>query len=108
MYQIHGFNQFCIFIFRESTVGALRGHTLTNKWKIFDEIKDCGFQYKIVAAFSHMTRVDEPWVQELVASGEDVENLFAFSEAFDSLDCLDTIPLGLRKMRRFGLVNPII
>ena len=55
-----------------------------------------------------MTRVDEPWVQELVASGEDVKNLFAFTEAFDSPDKLEEIPLGLRKMKRFGLINPII
>ena len=93
---------------RESTVGQLRGHTLENKWKIYDEIENCGFQYRIVAAFSHMTRVDESWVQELVTSGENVENLFAFTEAFDTPDCLEQIPLGLRKMKRFGLINPII
>ena len=99
---------YSLSVYRESTVGALRGHTLPNKWRIYDEIQECGFKYKIVAAFSHMTRVDESWVQELVTSGESVENLFAFTEAFDTPDCLEQIPLGLRKMKRFGLINPII
>jgi hypothetical protein len=26
---------------RESTVGQLRGHTLENKWKIYDEVSKC-------------------------------------------------------------------
>ena len=37
---------------RESTVGQLRGHTLANKWKIYDEVERCGFQFKIVALCS--------------------------------------------------------
>ena len=81
---------------------------MPDKWKIYDEIHDCGFKYKIVAAFDHMTRVDESWVQELIASGEDIEDLFAFTEAFETLDDLKQVPLGLRKMKRFGLINPII
>ena len=47
---------------RESTVGQLRGHTLENKRRIYDEVRKCGFQFKIVAAYSHMTRVDDYWV----------------------------------------------
>ena len=26
---------------RESTVGQLRGHTLENKWKIYEEVGNC-------------------------------------------------------------------
>jgi len=37
---------------RESTVGQLRGHTLENKWKIYNEVQKCGFKFIIVAAFS--------------------------------------------------------
>ena len=78
---------------RESTVGQLRGHTLQNKWKIYDEVKRCGFQYKVVAAFSHMTRVDDVFIQELIAEGEDPEDLFAFTEAFDDKSDFKALPV---------------
>ena len=79
---------------RESTVGQLRGHTLENKWKIYDEVKRCGFQYTVVAAFSHMTRVDDTFIQELIAEGEDPEDLFAFTEAFEHKSDLKSVPVG--------------
>ena len=66
---------------RESTVGQLRGHTLENKWKIYEEVRKCGFNNIVVAAFAHMTRVDDHFVQQLVESGEDRSTLFAFTEA---------------------------
>ena len=56
---------------------------LENKWKIYDEVERCGFQYKVVAAFSHMTRVDDTFIKELVDEVKHVENLFAFAEAFE-------------------------
>ena len=56
---------------------------LENKWKIYDEVERCGFQYKVVAAFSHMTRVDDTFIKELVDEVKHVENLFAFTEAFE-------------------------
>ncbi|XP_078350918.1 uncharacterized protein LOC144635713 isoform X1 [Oculina patagonica] len=97
---------------RESTVGQLRGHTLENKWKIYNEVKKCGFKSIIVAAFSHMTRVDDTFIEQIVKNGEDVSNLFAFTEVFESVkngipDTKGT-PVGLSKMKALGLVNPII
>ena len=86
----------------------MKGHTLQNKWKIFDEISQCGFQYKIVAAFSHMTRVDDTFIKEIIASDEDVTNLFAFTEPFSNPHDMDGVPLGLRRMHSLGLINPII
>ena len=65
---------------RESTVGQLRGHTLEDKWQVFDEVKRCGFTDIIVASFSHMTRVDDVFVKKLVERGEDRKGLYAFSE----------------------------
>ena len=56
---------------------------LENKWKIYDEVERCGFQYKVVAAFSQMTRVDDTFIKELVDEVKHVENLFAFAEAFE-------------------------
>lgn len=101
---------------RESTVGQLRGHTLENKRKIYQEVTKCGFQFKIVAAYSHMTRVDDSFVAEIVRycqeGKEDLGNLFAFSEVIESVSQgipdTKTIPVGLRKMRDQGLINPII
>ena len=65
---------------RESTVGQLRGHTLESKWEIFNEVKKVGYKNYIVASFSHMTRVDDVFIKQLVDSGEDRSGLFAFSE----------------------------
>ena len=66
---------------RESTVGQTRGHTIDEKWRVYEEVKKCGFKYIVVAAFSHMMRVDDIFCQQLVERGEDVTNMFAFSEA---------------------------
>lgn len=97
---------------RESTVGQLRGHTLENKWKIFNEVKKCGFNNFVVASFAHATRVDDEFVQELVKSGEDVSTLYAFTEVSEGVKdgVYDTtkLPVGLTKMQTFGLKNPII
>ncbi|KAJ7371282.1 hypothetical protein OS493_026926 [Desmophyllum pertusum] len=97
---------------RESTVGQLRGHTLENKWKIYNEVKKCGFKFIVVAAFSHMTRVDDTFIREIVAKGEDVNNLFAFTEVIeevnDGIPDTKTTPVGLSKMQEVGLINPII
>ena len=65
---------------RESTVGQLRGHTLESKWQIYDEVKKVGFKNCIVASFSHMTRVDDVFIKQLVEKGEDREGLYGFSE----------------------------
>ena len=97
---------------RESTVGQLRGHTLENKWKIYNEVQKCGFKFIIVAAFSHMTRVDDTFLRQLVARGEDISNLFAFTEVIeavnDGIPDTKTTPVGLSKMKSLGLINPII
>ena len=61
---------------RESTVGQLRGHTLENKWKVYEEVKKCGFKNIVVASFAQMTRVDDHFVQQLVERGEDKSTLF--------------------------------
>ena len=65
---------------RESTVGQLRGHTVENKWAIYNEVKKMKFKHVIVASFSHMTRVDDVFIRELVEKEEDCSTLWAFSE----------------------------
>ena len=97
---------------RESTVGQLRGHTLENKWKIFDAIKRCGMKHIIVGTFAEMTRVDDQFALQLRERGEDFSTLYSFSEFTegfkDGLPDMETIPVGMRKMKKFSLLNPII
>ena len=96
---------------RESTVGALRGHTLENKWKIYEEVKRCGFKNVVVASFSHNTRVDDHFVRKLAETGEDMSTFYAFSEGWGSISNgepdLVTLPVGLDKMKTLQLQNPI-
>ena len=70
---------------RETTVGALRGHTLENKIKIYQETKKCGFEYVLVASFNHMTRVGDTFCQWLVDNNEDRSKMFSFSEVTERI-----------------------
>ncbi|XP_071792114.1 uncharacterized protein [Asterias amurensis] len=92
---------------RESTVGQLRGHTIENKWKIYNEVKKMGFKNTIVASFSHMTRVDDVFIKQLVDRGEDKDGLFAFSEITDGIKKrvpdTETVPIGIAKLKTVGL-----
>ncbi|XP_028397493.1 uncharacterized protein LOC114521305 [Dendronephthya gigantea] len=99
---------------RESTVGQLRGHTIENKWKIYEEIKRVGFNHFIVTSFSHMTRVGDTFIRQLAEKGEDFSTFYAFTEFIESVDSrtripdTKTIPIGLKKMKELGIRNPII
>ena len=96
----------------ESNIGQIRGHTLENKWKIYEEVKKCGFKHIIVAAFSYMTRVDDTFVKELGERGEDMHTLYAFADVTEDVKdgVLDTttLPVTLKKMKQHGLHNPIL
>ena len=96
---------------RESTVGQLRGHTVENKIKIYEEVKKCGFKHIVVAAFSHMTRVDDIFVKQLMDRGEDPDTMYSFSEVTESIKDgvldIETIPVALSKMKALNLKNPI-
>ncbi|KAJ8051178.1 hypothetical protein HOLleu_04643 [Holothuria leucospilota] len=96
---------------RESTVGQLRGHTLENKWQIYDEVKKCGFKHTIVASFSHMTRVDDVFIMQLKERGEDPDGLWAFSEITEGITKkvpdTENVPVGIRKLQAPGLYNVI-
>ncbi|XP_064402397.1 uncharacterized protein LOC135348149 [Halichondria panicea] len=97
---------------RESIVGRLHGLTIENKWKIYNEVKRCGFKNIIVASVSHMTRVDDTFIKQLMENGEDPSTLYAFSEVIEGISKgmidRETIPVGLAKMKKHGLKNPII
>jgi len=96
---------------RESTVGQLRSHTLQNKLDIFEQVKKVGIKDVIIASFSHMTRVDDDFVQYLKDHNEDFTHFYSFSEITEGIKdgrCdTDTIPVSLQKNRNFGIPNTI-
>ena len=71
---------YCVTKHYRIFAGQLRGHTLESKWEVYNEVKRCGFKNMIVASFSHMTRVDDVFVKQLVDRGEDRNGLYGFSE----------------------------
>ena len=91
---------------RESTVGQIRAHTLENKWAILKEVKRCGYDNIIVGSFSHMPRVDDEFVSQLSQKEPDMSKFFAFSEAREK-ESVDIIPVGLAKMIKYSIPNPI-
>ncbi|KAJ7381110.1 hypothetical protein OS493_004708 [Desmophyllum pertusum] len=98
---------------RESTVGQLRGHTIENKWKIYNEIKKVGFKHIIIASFSHMTRLGDTFCRQLKEKGEDFTNIYAFTEFLEKIDKdkvpdVKTIPIGLEKMKELGINNVVM
>ena len=97
---------------RESTVTQLRGHTLEDKWKIFREVKKCGYEYIVVAAFSDVDRVDDVFVKQIVESGEDMTKMFGFvdftADIVNGAIDMKSIPANLLKIKELKLRNPII
>ena len=96
---------------RETTVGALRGHTLENKIKIYQEAKKCGFEYVIVASFNHMTRVGDTFCQWLVDNNENRFKMFSFSEVTERIKNgkpdTEKVPTSLRKCKEYGIPNVV-
>ena len=91
---------------RESTVGQIVGHTLENKWAILEEVKKCGFKNIIISAFSHAPRVDDTFVQQLCERESDMSTYYAFSEIGEG-HLRQEFPVGLKKMKQYGIQNPI-
>ena len=92
---------------RESTVGQLRSHTLENKLAIFEQVKKVGIKDIIVASFSHMTRVDDDFVQYLKDNNYDFSHFYSFSEVTEGVKegayDTETIPVSLKKNRKYGI-----
>ena len=67
----------------------------------------------IVASFSHMTRVGDTFCRELKEEGEDFDKLYAFAELVEPgyknrVPDVESVPVGLKKMKEFGIKHPII
>ena len=57
-----------------------------------------------------MNRLGEPILREMMTKGENISKMYAFSEVFE-LDKgvpKDDIPIGLQKMKTFGIHNPVL
>ena len=101
---------------RESTVGQPIGHTLADKFKILDATKQCGFNHQVAGAFSTGQRVDDAFSLELKKAAQERPDsvFYAFSEVYLDIQnrCIATgenhIPVGLQKMKAYGIPNAII
>ena len=108
---------------RETTVFQLSSHTLSDKQKIFKEVKKCGFTDIIVASFSSATRVDDTFVQWLSQTHKrEYEKFYSFSEVtvgveydengnslykYNTGDSADDLPDGMKKNKLYRLQNTV-
>ena len=97
---------------RESTVGQLRGHTLQNKIDILKQVQKVGIKDIIIAAFSHMTRVDDDFVKYLKDNNYDFSHFYTFAEVTEGVKDgtydTETIPIAMRKNHKYGIPNTIL
>ena len=99
---------------RESTVGQVIGHSFEDKFKILDETAKCGFHHQIVGAFSTFRRVDDAFCKELKNESKGKRKYYAFSEVYKTIkggrmeSGDNNIPIGLKKMKKYGIENAII
>ena len=95
---------------RETTVGQVRGHTIEEKWAIYNEVKRVGFKHMIVASFSHMTRLGDTLIQQLREKGEDMSLMYALEKVHhdDVEKYKKEIPIGMLTCKELGIKNIII
>lgn len=101
---------------RESTVAALKGHTVQDKWKILEQVETCGFKHIILGALSGSHhRVDDVFAEQIRDSADfssKYEGVFyAFTEVTDAVkDEMwdEAVPVPLQKMKEYKISNPII
>ena len=96
---------------RESTVGQLHNHTLQNKIDILEQVQKVGIKDVIVAAFSHMTRVDDDFVKYLKDKEYDFSHYYSFSEVTEGVKDgtydTETLPIALKKIHKYAIPNII-
>ena len=76
------------------------------------QVKKVGFKHRIVASFSHMTRLGDTFINQLHEKGEDFTYLWAFSEFIEKINNRipdeSKVPIGMLKMKELGIKNAII
>lgn len=100
---------------RETTVGAIRGHTLADKYAIMDHVKAVGIKHQIIATFGPTPRVDDLFARELMNPGASArfegQHLYCFSELRDAVvDGVPSsaLPIGLQRAETYGIMNVIL
>lgn len=99
---------------RETTVGAIRAHTMENKRAIYQEIKKCGFKHFLLESFNHQTRLGDQFIDELNAQGEDLSQAFCFSDLWETIvdkvpsSKEEHIPIGLLKCKEKKIRNVLL
>lgn len=99
---------------RESTVAALKGHTVQDKWKILEQVETCGFKHIILGALSGSHhRVDDVFAEQIRDSADfssKYEGVFyAFTEVTDAVkDEMwdEAVPVPLQKNERVQDLEP--
>eukprot|EP00931_Biecheleriopsis_adriatica_P043544 TRINITY_DN24898_c0_g2_i1.p1 TRINITY_DN24898_c0_g2~~TRINITY_DN24898_c0_g2_i1.p1 ORF type:complete len:662 (+),score=88.72 TRINITY_DN24898_c0_g2_i1:114-2099(+) len=99
---------------RETEVGQLENHTVEDKKAIYAEVLKCGFNEIVVGLFKEHKTVFDVFVSDLVDSGADRSSLWAFSNITDKRfdhqkrEWDTSLPIGLRKSRKYALYNLIL
>ena len=94
---------------RESTVGAVIGHSLNDKFKILEQVNSLNFHDVIVGSFSLSRRVDDAFCEQLAKRDTTGTRFYAFSEDADTtvngemLFGEDHIPTGLQKCKTYNI-----
>ncbi|KAG2490131.1 hypothetical protein HYH03_011437 [Edaphochlamys debaryana] len=97
---------------RETSVAAIRNHTLKDKWSIIRMIKESGLNQFIIASFNAMKQVDDQFALDMKDKGVICSNCYAFCEGWEQWDA-NRVPkkeatLGLQKMKAYGIQNALI
>lgn len=97
---------------RETNVAAIRGHTLKDKWELVRLVKESNMGQYLVASFNALKQVDDQFVLDMKAKGVMCNKCFGFSECWEKWDAqgvpLMDVPLGLAKMRAYGVTNAVL
>jgi hypothetical protein len=74
---------------RETTVAQIRGHTLADKHRITELVRDLGIRHQIIATFGSIRRVDDQFCQDINREENKKkyanQNFYVFSEVHDGL-----------------------
>ena len=63
---------------RETNPGALEGYTLEKMRKVYEEIRKCDFKYFTLGSFTRQSQVEELFLNQLIADGDDLSRVFFF------------------------------
>ena len=95
---------------RETNPGALEGYTLEKMRKVYEEIRKCDFKYFTLGSFTRQSQVEELFLNQLIADGDDLSRVFFFTEVWDNIQNKvpqSQLPQSLMDCWTFGVKNVI-